>query len=133
MNRFATDFLNTTAQALELVRRVNSPAFGIHLDTFHMNIEERNLPAAILDASDKLYHFHVADNDRGTPGRGSLDWHGIRDALERIGYDRAIVIESFMPNVTIGGSVASVWRPLAESGEALASNGVQYLKALFRR
>lgn len=131
MNRFATDFLNTTEQAVRLVKDVNEKNFGIHLDTFHMNIEEKSLPGAILDAGGHLLHFHAADNDRGTPGKGSIDWKGIRDALRRINYAGDVNIEAFMPDRLFTGSAASIWRPLAGSAEELATHGLHYLRALF--
>jgi D-psicose/D-tagatose/L-ribulose 3-epimerase len=132
MNRFATDFLNTCRDALRLVDAVDSRMLGLHLDTFHMNIEEKSLANAILDAGPRLLDFHVADNDRGTPGTGTIDWKAVRDALLRIGYDRYVVIESFVPQVLINGSVASIWRPVAGSNYELAGNGVRFLKALFQ-
>ena len=132
MNRFATDFLNTCIAGLRLIEEVDSKMLGLHLDTFHMNIEEKSFSNAILDAGAKLLDFHAADNDRGTPGTGTIDWKSIRDALLRIGYDRYIVIESFVPQVLINGSVASVWRPVANSNDELARNGVSFLKALFQ-
>ena len=132
MNRFATDFLNTCADGLKLLDAVGSKMLKLHLDTFHMNIEEKSLCSAILDAGANLYDFHVADNDRGTPGTGTIDWKSVRDALLRIRYDRFVVIESFTPQVLINGSVASIWRPVAKSNTDLARNGVRFLKALFQ-
>jgi len=132
MNRFATDFLNTCTDGLRLVEEVGSEMIGLHLDTFHMNIEEKSLSNAILDAGDKLLDFHVAENDRGTPGTGAIDWKGVRDALLRIGYQRYVVIESFVPQVLINGSVASIWRPVARSNDELARNGLRFLQALFQ-
>ncbi len=131
MNRFATDFMNTCAQARKLVRDVGSERLKIHLDTFHMNIEEKNPVMAILDAGSDLYNFHVSENDRGTPGSGSIDWNGIRDALVRTGYNRYVVIESFMPEIRVGGLASSIWRAPEESGRVLAQKGLSYLKALF--
>jgi D-psicose/D-tagatose/L-ribulose 3-epimerase len=132
MNRFATDFLNTCSDAVRLLKDVGSSYLTIHLDTFHMNIEENNLSMAILDAGDSLYNFHVAENHRGMPGTGTIDWIGIRDALNRINYNRYIVIESFLPNVLVNGSVASIWRPLAKSSEEFAEKSLKFLEALFQ-
>ncbi|MEX2445624.1 MAG: sugar phosphate isomerase/epimerase [Alkalispirochaeta sp.] len=133
MNRFATDFLNTCDQALELIGEINSPALGVHLDTFHMNIEEKSMAAAISTAGNRLFHFHAADNDRSAPGKGAIDWHSIKNSLEQVGYDGSIVIESFMPDIRIGGTVPSVWRRLAPDGQTLAREGLAFLQDLFGR
>ena len=133
MNRFATDFINTCDQALELIEEVDSPALGVHLDTFHMNIEEKSMTAAVTKAGSRLFHFHVADNDRSAPGKGAIDWISIKNALEEVGYDESIVIESFMPDIRIGGTVPSVWRKLAPDGHTLAREGLAFLRDLFGR
>src|SRR3954471_12398951 len=87
LNRFETDFLNTVDQGLKLVKAVGSKAVKLHLDTFHMNIEEKNQPAAIRKAGKLLGHFHACGTDRGTPGGDSLNWKEIVKALKEVGYD----------------------------------------------
>jgi D-psicose/D-tagatose/L-ribulose 3-epimerase len=130
-NRCATDFMNTCQQALKMIEDVGSPMLKIHLDTYHMNIEEKSAPMAILDAGTDLFDLHVSENDRGTPGTGSIDWRGIRDALVRIGYDRYVVIEAFTPEIPVGGIAASIWRATEKSNVDLARKGLAFLKALF--
>jgi D-psicose/D-tagatose/L-ribulose 3-epimerase len=103
----------------------------IHLDTFHMNIEEKSPGAAILGAGDLLYHIHTSENDRGTPGTGSVDWRGVRDALRKIGYKRYLVMESFTPDVEIITGAASVWRTTETSSAELARKGLRFLRAFF--
>lgn len=131
MNRFATDFLNTVHDALRLISAVESRAIGLHLDTFHMNIEESNLAAAIRAAGRHLVHFHVADNHRGAPGTGALDWIAIRDALRSIDYNGHVVMETFMPATNMQGSAANIWRALSESPESMATHGLRFLEDLF--
>ena len=131
MNRFATDFMNTCAQARRMIEDVGSRMLKIHLDTFHMNIEEKSSPMAILDAGDDLYNFHVSENDRGAPGTGSIGWKGIKDALQRIGYDRYVVMESFTPDIAVGALAASIWRATEKSNTVLAEKGLSFLKAIF--
>ena len=131
MNRCATDFMNTCAQAKRMIEDVGSRWLKIHLDTYHMNIEEKSAPMAILDAGQDLYDFHVSENDRGAPGTGSIDWKGIRDALVRIGYGRYVVIEAFTPEIPVGGLAASIWRATEKSNVDLARKGLSFLKALF--
>jgi D-psicose/D-tagatose/L-ribulose 3-epimerase len=131
LNRFETDFINICADAKKMVKEVGSPALKIHLDTFHMNIEEKSPALAILHAGDLLYHVHACENDRGAPGTGNIGWKGIHDALTAINYDRYLVIESFTPEVEIIAKAASIWRETEKSGTALARKGLHFLKALF--
>src|SRR5262245_64707378 len=98
LNRFETNFINTCDQSIRMVRDVGSPALGIHLDTFHMNIEEKDPAAAIRRAGRSLHHFHACGSDRGTPGNDHIDWKSIATALHKVGYDRDVVIESFTPD-----------------------------------
>ena len=82
LNRFETDFLNLSEQAVRMSENVGSPAVGILLDTFHMGIEEKSQGAAIRRAGKHLKHFHACENDRGTPGTGQVPWTEVRDALK---------------------------------------------------
>ena len=132
LNRFETSFLNTAAQTMEVVDRVDSPAVGVLLDTFHMNIEEKDQAAAIRLVGDKLAHFHACGNDRGTPGADHIAWQAITAALRKTGYDGAVVIESFTPDNQTIARAAAIWRPLAETQEALARDGLAFLQGQFR-
>ena len=132
LNRFETSFLNTAAQTMEVVERVDSPAVGVLLDTFHMNIEEKDQAAAIRLAGDKLAHFHACGNDRGAPGADHMPWAAIIAALHEIGYDGAVVIESFTPDNQTIARAAAIWRPLAETQDALAQDGLVFLRGQLR-
>src|ERR687898_133550 len=114
-NRFQTSFLNTAEQVMEVVDRLDSPAAGVMLDTFHMNIEEKDQAAAIRLVGDKLVHFHACGNDRGAPGGDHIAWDAIAAALRETRYDGALVIESFTPDNQTIARAAAIWRPLAES------------------
>jgi D-psicose/D-tagatose/L-ribulose 3-epimerase len=132
LNRFETDMINLVDQAVKLVRDVGSPAYKIHIDTFHGNIEEKSLPETIRRlGKGMLCHFHACENDRGIPGSGHQDWIGIRDALREIEYDGAAVIESFTPGTVEIAKAASIWRPLAPSQDELARQGARFLRGLF--
>lgn len=132
LNRFETDMINLVEQAVSLVQEVDDPAYKIHLDTFHANIEEKSIPDAIrMLGNGMLGHVHACENDRGIPGTGHIDWIGIRDALSEIGYDGAVVIESFTPGAVEIARAASIWRPLAPSQDELARHGAQFLRSLF--
>jgi D-psicose/D-tagatose/L-ribulose 3-epimerase len=131
LNRFETDFMNLSEQAVRMAEDVGSPAVGILLDTFHMGIEEKNQSAAIRRAGKHLKHFHTCENDRGTPGTGQVPWTEVRDALKDIGYDRTVAIEGFNPEIVDLANGACIWRPMAPTQDRLAGEGVQFLKKLF--
>lgn len=131
LNRFETDFINTVAQGLDLIDRIGESNVGFLLDSFHMNIEENNIPAAIRSAKGKIYDFHTCANDRGTPGEDNFNWPAIRDAIRDAGYDDYCLIESFTPDCKEIAKAASVWRPFSETPEAIAENGIPFLKKLF--
>ena len=130
LNRFETSFINLAEQAIELVQMVDSPAIQIMLDTFHMNIEEKDLGQAIERAAPYLIHVHANENDRGTPGSGHLPWVTVAAALKKINYSGAMVIESFTTEVKEIARAAAIWRPLASSQDALAAGGLSFLKTL---
>lgn len=131
LNRFETSFMNTTAQTLELVERVDHPGVGLALDMFHLGIEEKNLGDAIRLAEGRIKHVQVAENDRGTPGTGQLDWDGVARALQDVGYDGRVVIETFSDRVEAIARAAAIWRPLAPDSDTLAREGLAFLRGLF--
>ena len=133
LNRFETDFLNTCDQGLRLVKAVNSPAVKLHLDTFHMNIEEKNQAAAILKAGKHLGHFHACGTDRGVPGGDSLDWKPIVAALKKIGYNQDVVIESFTTDVKVIARAAAIWRKMEPNRDDIPVKGLKNMHRLFGR
>lgn len=131
LNRFETSFLNLADQAIEVIDRVNHPSCKIMLDSFHMNIEEKSLGAAIRKTgASRLAHFHACENDRGAPGSGNVTWGEVAQALRDIGYNGPVVIESFTNKVKSIARAAAIWRPFERSQDALAENGVEFLKKL---
>jgi D-psicose/D-tagatose/L-ribulose 3-epimerase len=128
LNRFETDFINTTDQALKMVHDVGSPALKLLLDTFHMNIEEKNQADAIRKAGKHLGHLHACGCDRGTPGNDHIDWPGIAKALKDIRYDGDIVIESFGSNVKMIARAAAIWRKIEPTQEEIAVKGLANLR-----
>jgi D-psicose/D-tagatose/L-ribulose 3-epimerase len=130
LNRFETSFLNTTAQALELIGRVDHPAVGVALDLFHLGIEEKHVADALRAAGPRLVHLQVAENDRGTPGTGSLPWNDVAKALHEIQYHGRVVIETFSDRVEAIARAAAIWRPLAPDSDSLAREGLAFLRPL---
>ncbi len=131
LNRYETDFINTSAQAKALIEAVDQPSVGMLLDTYHMNIEEKNQAKAIATAGKHLLHVHACGCDRGAPGGDHIDWDGVRNALQEIGYTGSLVIESFTPDVKVVAKAASIWRDVEPSQEAIAVKGLAFLRAQF--
>ncbi len=129
INRYETDFINTAAQAMQMVEDVGHEAFFVHLDSYHMNIEEKDPAGAILHTGNKLGHFHACGTDRGTPGGDETDWRKIVSALKKINYNGTVVIESFTTDVKVIARAASVWRNVEPSREDIAVKGLQFLKS----
>jgi D-psicose/D-tagatose/L-ribulose 3-epimerase len=131
LNRFETDMVNTVNQGVALVEQIDRPNVGLLIDTFHMNVEEKNLPAAIRRGGCHIFEFHACSSDRGTPGEDHLDWPGIVKALSDVQFPGPVVIEAFTPKIKAIARAVSIWRPLAESEDALATNGLAHLKRSF--
>ncbi len=130
LNRFETSFVNLTEQAIQLADMVGSPNVKLMMDTFHANIEEKSLGAALELAGKRLIHVHANENDRGTPGTGHVAWGEVAAALKKVNYDGPLVIESFSTSVKEIARAAAVWRPLAPSADELAVEGLAFLKKL---
>lgn len=132
LNRFETDFINTCDQAIQMISDVGSPALKLHLDTFHMNIEEKNQAKAIRKAGKLLGHFHACGSDRGTPGGDQIDWKGIAAALKAIRYNGDVVIESFTTDVKVIARAACIWRQIEPCREEIATKGLKFLKRVLK-
>jgi D-psicose/D-tagatose/L-ribulose 3-epimerase len=130
LNRFETDFINTVEQGLELVDRVGNSNIGLLLDTFHMNVEEKDSGEAIRKAGGGIFHFHACENDRGTPGTGQVNWNAVKGALRDAGYEGPVVIEAFNRDIKEIARAVALWRPLAASPDSLASEGLRFLREL---
>jgi D-psicose/D-tagatose/L-ribulose 3-epimerase len=130
LNRFETDMINIAAQGLDFLDQVGMPNVGLHLDTFHMHLEERSSAAAIRKVSDRIFHFHACENDRGVPGTGQVHWQEVAVALKQVKYDGAVVIESFTSQVKEIATAVCIWRKIAPSQDAIAADGLKFLKTL---
>lgn len=130
LNRFETYFLNTAADAAKLCDKIGSPHIGVLLDTFHANIEEKNVPDAFRHVGPRLKHVHACENDRGIPGTGHVDFAGIGAALREISYDGWVTIESFGTAHKELAAAAAIWRDLAPTSESIAFEGIRFLKSV---
>jgi D-psicose/D-tagatose/L-ribulose 3-epimerase len=132
LNRFETYFLNTAADAARLCREIDSPRVGILFDTFHANIEEKSIGAALREAAPFLKHLHACENDRGVPGSGHVAWPEFFSTVAELGYDGWMTIESFGFSLGALSAAAAIWRDLAPTPEAIAFEGVKFLRANVR-
>ena len=128
LNRCETHVLNTAADAVAMVRAVGSDHLKVQLDTFHGNIEEKDTAAAIRRTGELLGHFHASESDRGELGTGQVRWKKIFAALKGIRYGGWITIESFATGIVDLCAAACIWRPIYESADQLAIEGLAFLK-----
>ena len=128
LNRFETFFLNTAADAAALCDAIGHPRIGVLLDTFHANIEEKSVVEACRLLGPHLRHIHACENDRGIPGTGHVDFTGMVDVLRETGYNGYLTIESFGFNLPEISAAAAIWRDLAPSADAIAAEGIAYLR-----
>ena len=133
LNRYETSVLNTVDQAILALDGLPTQGCGVALDVYHMNIEERDVPAAIRRARSRIAHVQVCANDRGAPGADHLDWPAILAALDDAGYDGPLAIESFTAENATIATAASIWRPLAASQDAIAVDGLEFLNGVIAR
>ena len=128
VNRYENHLINTGWQAVEMIERVGAENMFIHLDTYHMNIEEKGAGNGILDARKYIKYIHLSESDRGTPGCGTCDWDEVFATLAAIGFKGGLAMESFInmpPEVAYG---LSVWRPVARDEAEVMDNGLPFLR-----
>lgn len=131
LNRFESFMFNTVEQANTFLDQVNHPSVKIGLDTFHMNMEESDLSAAVRGAGERLGHFQVADSNRSIPGRGHIDWDSLAKALDDIAYEGWVVVETFPnPNVETGRSTHA-FRPLVTDLVGEAAEAAEFVRSRF--
>jgi D-psicose/D-tagatose/L-ribulose 3-epimerase len=128
LNRFETDMMNVVSQGLQFIDETGMENVGLHLDSFHMHLEEKNSAQAIRQAGSSVFHFHACENDRGVPGTGQVWWTEIAQALREIDYQGPVVIESFTNQVKEIARSVCIWREIAPSQDAIAEQGLRFLK-----
>ena len=131
VNRYESNVLNTASQAVDMCKRIGAPNVKVHLDVYHMNIEESDIGQAIIETGDYLGYFHTGDSHRGYMGSGSVDLAGVFRALVKSGYTGPITFESFSSRV-VGQpleGILGIWRNLWEDSHDLAAHALMYTKA----
>jgi D-psicose/D-tagatose/L-ribulose 3-epimerase len=130
VNRYETNLLNTGRQALAYLDEVGHGWAGVHLDTYHMNIEESDLFQPFLDVGDRLGYVHIGESHRGYLGTGSVDFASTFRALARLGYDGPITFESFSSAVVSAtlSNTLGIWRNLWSDGDDLAAHANRYIR-----
>jgi D-psicose/D-tagatose/L-ribulose 3-epimerase len=124
LNRFEMYLTSCADELIRFVDEVNHPACQIMFDTFHANIEEKNIGDAIRTMGDRIAFIQLSENDRSTPGKGNVDWPGVFQAIHDIGYDGWLSIEAFSPKLP----AANIWRRMFESEEQLMRDGLAFIK-----
>jgi D-psicose/D-tagatose/L-ribulose 3-epimerase len=128
LNRFETYFLNTAVQAQDYVRRVGHQALRIMHDTFHSNIEDGDMIDAASRVAPHLGVLHVAENDRGIPGRGHIDFKSVMGAIKRGGYDGWVTVEAFSAGLPAIAAATRVWRPLFPDFDTLFTESAAFVR-----
>jgi len=133
LNRFESYFVNCAADTSRLVDEVDHANFRMMYDTFHANIEEKNVTEAIKTGGDRIRHVHISENDRSTPGEGHVQWRDSFDALRAIEYDGWMVIEAFGLALPELAAATCIWRTMFPSEEHLATAGLAFMRSNWER
>jgi D-psicose/D-tagatose/L-ribulose 3-epimerase len=129
VNRYETYLINLASQTSEVLDAIDEPNVFAHLDTYHMNIEEKGFYEPILSLGPRLRYLHLSESDRGTPGTGNVHWDEVFRGLKDASYDGALVMESFAAvNEAIIGATA-LWRDVVGDPDALVTDGLAFLRA----
>lgn len=128
LNRFEIYLLNCAEDTVRLVRDVGHPNFRMMYDTFHANIEEKSIAAALETCKDVMIHVHISENDRSTPGKGGVDWRETWAGLKKIRYGGMLVVEAFGQGLPGLAAATRIWRRMFESEEKLAQDALTFMK-----
>ena len=128
LNRFELYLLNCVDDCIRFSKEVNHPNCRIIYDTFHANIEEKDIPSAIRRCADHIVLVHISENDRSTPGAGGVRWDETFDTLHEVGYDGLLTVEAFglaLPELI---AATKIWRRMYDSEEQLARDALAFMK-----
>ena len=133
LNRFECYFINTAADTARLVDEVGHEKFRMRYDTFHANLEEKDIPSAIRSCKDQTVHVHISENDRSTPGTGHVHWAETFDTLKETGYDGWFMVEAFGLALPELAAATKIWRRMYESEEQLSRDALAFMKSEWSR
>lgn len=128
VNRYETKLINTARQARDVIERTGSDGLMVHLDTYHMNIEEDGFASAFEEAGELLGYVHLSESNRGVPGKGTVDWVSCFKEMAAIGYEGPIVLESFVCMVEELAGGLCIWRPVADNPDDVIDAGIPFIK-----
>jgi D-psicose/D-tagatose/L-ribulose 3-epimerase len=131
LNRFEIYLINCSTDATRLVKDVNHPNFKMMYDTFHANIEEKNIGDALDTCKDVCVHVHISENDRSTPGKGGVNWKETFAGLKKINFSGMLVIEAFGQGLPALAAATKIWRRMFEDEEKLAADGLAFMKKMW--
>jgi D-psicose/D-tagatose/L-ribulose 3-epimerase len=128
VNRYESYVCTNALDVLELIKQVDAPSLALHLDTFHMNIEEDNFRDPVIHAGLLLKHLHITESSRGMPGEGNVDWDALFNALAEIKYEGALVLENFSTSIHGMAERVSLWHPSRHDADQLAIGSLAFMK-----
>lgn len=129
INRYESYVCNTAANVIELIKKTGAANLAVHLDTFHMNIEEDNFYDPVIQSGKLLKHVHITESNRGMPGEGTVNWDEFFSALKAIGFNGNLVLENFSSSVPGMQQAVSLWQKSPHDAEALAVGSLQFIKS----
>jgi D-psicose/D-tagatose/L-ribulose 3-epimerase len=134
VNRYESNLFNTARQALAFITDVDRPNVYVHLDTYHMNIEEPDMVSPVLRCGDRLGYVHIGESHRGYLGSGSVDYAGFFRALAQVRYGGTITFESFSSAVVspVLSNMLAIWRNLWDDSTDLASHARSFIEGYLR-
>ena len=131
VTRYESYLLNTSEQAVKLCEMIDESNAFVHLDSYHMNVEEKNFYDAIMTAGSRMKYFHMCENDRGIVGTGHVDWDGVFQAFKEIGFDGYLGFEGF---ADCSENMSTwVWRKLAPNGETFVRESVAFARKMIEK
>jgi D-psicose/D-tagatose/L-ribulose 3-epimerase len=128
INRYESYIFTAVEEILDMIESIGKSNIGLHLDTFHMNIEERNFYEPIIRAGNRLKHVHITESDRGMTGEGNVHWDDFFKALSEINYQGPLVLENFSSEIRELVRPTSLWRPSKYNSEDLAKGSLLFMK-----
>jgi D-psicose/D-tagatose/L-ribulose 3-epimerase len=133
INRYESYVFTAADEVLDMIESIGKPNIGLHLDTFHMNIEERNFYTPIIRAGNRLKHVHITESDRGMTGEGNVHWDDFFKALAEINYQGPLVLENFSSEIKALVGPTSLWRPSKYNSEDLAKGSLLFMRKMVEK